>query len=109
MYLSTTDYIQHKYAPDQKGALDFYEMFDRYLGELDALGAAIVVTADHGMKPKHHADGSPNVIYAQDLMDDVAGQGCGPGDPADHRPLRGASRRARCLCHRLSARGRGCG
>ena len=74
MYLSTTDYIQHKYAPDQKGALDFYEMFDRYLGELDALGAAIVVTADHGMKPKHHADGSPNVIYAQDLMDDWLGK-----------------------------------
>ena len=75
MYLSTTDYIQHKYAPDQKGALDFYEMFDRYLGELDALGAAIVVTADHGMKPKHHADGSPNVIYAQDLMDNWLGEG----------------------------------
>jgi phosphonoacetate hydrolase len=74
MYLSTTDYIQHKYAPDQKGALDFYEMFDRYLGELDELGAAVVVTADHGMKPKHHADGSPNVIYAQDLMDEWLGK-----------------------------------
>ncbi|SFM67422.1 phosphonoacetate hydrolase [Shimia aestuarii] len=69
MYLSTTDYIQHKFAPEQQGALDFYAMFDRYLGELDALGAAIVVTADHGMKPKHHADGTPNVIYAQDLLD----------------------------------------
>ncbi len=74
MYLSTTDYIQHKYAPDQKGALDFYEMFDKYLAELDALGAAIVVTADHGMKPKHHADGTPNVIYAQDLMDEWLGK-----------------------------------
>ncbi|MGB3313100.1 MAG: phosphonoacetate hydrolase [Albidovulum sp.] len=70
MYLSTTDYIQHKYAPDQKGAKDFYAMFDRYLGELDALGAAVVVTADHGMKPKHKADGTPAVIYVQDLMDD---------------------------------------
>ena len=74
MYLSTTDYIQHKFAPEQQGALDFYAMFDRYLGELDALGAAIVVTADHGMKPKHHADGSPNVIYAQDLLDDWLGK-----------------------------------
>ena len=74
MYLSTTDYIQHKFAPDQQGALDFYAMFDRYLGELDALGAAIVVTADHGMKPKHHADGSPNVIYAQDLLDEWLGK-----------------------------------
>ncbi|WP_406647141.1 phosphonoacetate hydrolase [Aliisedimentitalea scapharcae] len=75
MYLSTTDYIQHKFAPEQQGALDFYEMFDRYLGELDELGAAIVVTADHGMKPKHLADGSPAVIYAQDLMDDWLGEG----------------------------------
>jgi len=75
MYLSTTDYIQHKFAPDQQGALDFYAMFDRYLAQLDEMGAAIVVTADHGMKPKHHADGSPNVIYAQDLMDDWLGEG----------------------------------
>ena len=43
MYLSTTDYIQHKFAPDQQGALDFYAMFDRYLAQLDELGAAIVV------------------------------------------------------------------
>lgn len=74
MYLSTTDYIQHKYAPDQKGAKDFYAMFDRYLAELDALGAAVVVTADHGMKPKHKADGTPAVIYVQDLMDEWLGK-----------------------------------
>ena len=58
MYLSTTDYIQHKFAPDEMGAKDFYAMFDRYLTELDALGAAIV-TADHGMKPKHKIDAAP--------------------------------------------------
>lgn len=75
MYLSTTDYIQHKFAPEDQGALDFYAMFDRYLGELDALGAAIVVTADHGMKPKHKPDGTPDVIYLQDLLDDWLGQG----------------------------------
>ena len=75
MYLSTTDYIQHKFAPDEQGAKDFYAMFDRYLGELDAMGAAIVVTADHGMKPKHDANGDPAVIYLQDLMDDWLGEG----------------------------------
>ncbi len=69
MYLTTTDYVQHKYAPGDKEANDFYAMFDRYLGELDAAGAAIVVTADHGMKPKHLADGSPAVVYVQDLLD----------------------------------------
>jgi phosphonoacetate hydrolase len=74
MYLSTTDYIQHKFAPDEQGAKDFYAMFDRYLGELDALGAAIVVTADHGMKPKHDDMGEPAVIYVQDLMDEWLGK-----------------------------------
>jgi phosphonoacetate hydrolase len=74
MYLSTTDYIQHKFAPEQQGAKDFYAMFDRYLAELDALGAAIVVTADHGMKPKHKADGTPAVIYVQDVLDGWLGK-----------------------------------
>jgi len=74
MYLSTTDYIQHKFAPEEQGAKDFYAMFDRYLGELDALGAAIVVTADHGMKPKHDDKGEPAVIYVQDLMDEWLGK-----------------------------------
>jgi phosphonoacetate hydrolase len=74
MYLTTTDYVQHKYAPGVPEANAFYEMFDKYLAELDALGAAIVVTADHGMKPKHKADGSPDVIYVQDLLDDWLGK-----------------------------------
>lgn len=74
MYLSTTDYIQHKFAPDEQGAKDFYAMFDRYLTELDAMGAAIVVTADHGMKPKHDANGDPAVIYVQDVLDEWLGE-----------------------------------
>ena len=74
MYLTTTDYVQHKHAPGVKEANDFYEMFDKYLAELDALGAAIVITGDHGMKPKHKADGSPDVIYAQDLLDEWLGK-----------------------------------
>lgn len=77
MYLTTTDYVQHKYAPGVKQANDFYEMFDKYLAELDTLGAAIVVTADHGMKPKHKADGSPDVVYAQDLLDEWIGKDAG--------------------------------
>ncbi|ARP66926.1 phosphonoacetate hydrolase [Mesorhizobium sp. WSM1497] len=74
MYLTTTDYVQHKYAPGVPQANAFYEMFDKYLTELDALGAAIVVTADHGMKPKHKADGSPDVVYVQDILDEWLGK-----------------------------------
>ena len=74
MYLTTTDYVQHKYAPGVPEANAFYAMFDKYLAELDALGAAIVVTADHGMKPKHTADGAPDVVYVQDLLDEWLGK-----------------------------------
>jgi phosphonoacetate hydrolase len=74
MYLTTTDYVQHKYAPGVPEANSFYQMFDKYLAKLDGLGAAIVVTADHGMKPKHKGDGTPDVIYVQDLLDEWLGK-----------------------------------
>ena len=69
MYLSTTDYIQHKFAPGSDGANDFYAMMDSYWAELDALGAVIALTADHGMNAKHDAAGEPNIIYLQDELD----------------------------------------
>ncbi|QRF59439.1 phosphonoacetate hydrolase [Variovorax paradoxus] len=75
MYLSTTDYVQHKAAPGSEQANAFYAMMDRYLAQLDALGATIVLTADHGMNDKHGADGSPNVIYLQDVLDGWYGAG----------------------------------
>ena len=73
MYLSTTDYIQHKFAPHEQGAKDFNAMVDGYIGELDSMGAVVVLTADHGMKPKHDAAGRPQVVYVQDLLDDWLG------------------------------------
>ncbi len=74
MYLSTTDYVQHKFAPGSDGANAFYAMMDKYLGELDAAGARLVITADHGMRDKHLPDGSPDVLYLQDVMDDLLGK-----------------------------------
>ncbi len=75
MYLSTTDYVQHKYAPGSKGANSFYKMMDGYLGRLDAQGAIVVIVADHGMKAKHLASGEPDVIYLQDALDKSFGAG----------------------------------
>ena len=75
MYLSTTDYVQHKYAPGTQAANDFYRMMDGYLRELDELGCVIVVTADHGMNAKTRLDATPNVIYLQDLLDEWLGAG----------------------------------
>jgi phosphonoacetate hydrolase len=75
MYLSTTDYVQHKAAPGAPAANAFYAMMDRYLARLDALGCTIALTADHGMNAKHRADGSPDVIYLQDVLDGWLGAG----------------------------------
>jgi phosphonoacetate hydrolase len=69
MYLSTTDYIQHKHAPGTPGANAFYTMMDGYLGQLDAMGCVIALTADHGMNAKVAMDGQPDVIYLQDWFD----------------------------------------
>jgi phosphonoacetate hydrolase len=75
MYLSTTDYIQHKFAPGSDGANSFYAMMDSYWAQLDALGAVIALTADHGMNAKHDAAGEPNIIYLQDEMDRLMSPG----------------------------------
>ena len=75
LYLSTTDYIQHKHAPGAPVATAFYAMLDRYLARLHDLGCVVGVTADHGMNPKHTSDGQPDIIYLQSLVDDW----CGPG------------------------------
>src|ERR1700678_1239780 len=74
MYLSTTDYIQHKAAPGTPMANDFYAMMDRNLARLDELGATVVITADHGMNAKHDAAGRANVIYLQDAIDTWIGK-----------------------------------
>jgi phosphonoacetate hydrolase len=75
LYLSTTDYVQHKWPPGAPAANAFYRMIDRYLARLDDEGAVIAVTADHGMNAKHDAGGRPNVIYLQDMLDAWLGEG----------------------------------
>ena len=75
MYLSTTDYVQHKHAPGAAEANAFYAMMDRYLAELERLGCFIALTADHGMNAKTRLDASPNVIYLQDVLDGWLGSG----------------------------------
>lgn len=69
MYLSTTDYVQHKAAPGSEVANAFYAMLDRHVGELDRGGCVLVLTADHGMNDKHLASGEPDVIYLQERLD----------------------------------------
>lgn len=73
MYLSTTDYVQHKHAPGTEGANAFYRMMDGYMQQLEELGCVIVLTADHGMNAKVAMDGTPDVIYLQDWFDNWLG------------------------------------
>ena len=44
-------------------------MMDGYLAQLDALGATIALTADHGMNAKTDAAGRPQIIFLQDVLD----------------------------------------
>jgi phosphonoacetate hydrolase len=69
MYLSTTDYVQHKHAPGTPEANAFYRMMDGYLATLHGLGATVALTADHGMNAKTDAADAPAVVYLQDVLD----------------------------------------
>jgi phosphonoacetate hydrolase len=75
MYLSTTDYIQHKHAPGTPVANLFYAMMDSYWAQLDAQGAVLGLTADHGMNAKFNDSGEPDVIYLQNVLDNMLGSG----------------------------------
>jgi phosphonoacetate hydrolase len=75
LYLSTTDYVQHKYAPGTAEANAFYAMVDRNMSALDALGATVALTADHGMSAKTDRAGRPQVIYLQDQLERWYGGG----------------------------------
>jgi phosphonoacetate hydrolase len=69
MYLSTSDYVQHKHAPGEPEANRFYGAVDRTLAHIDRLGATMVITADHGMRAKADAAGQVNAVYLQDVLD----------------------------------------
>lgn len=75
LYLSLTDFMQHSYAPDDPEAIEFIGEIDRWMGELDRLGARIVATADHGMNHKCGPDGSPQVIFLETELTRVFGDG----------------------------------
>ena len=75
LYLSLTDYMQHKYAPEAPESLDFYQAIDTEFGHLIEQGAIVGITADHGMNAKQNPDGSPKVIYVESLLNEKFGEG----------------------------------
>ena len=75
MYLSLSDYVQHKHAPDAPEAIAFMRAVDERLARLIALGACLGIVADHGMNDMAHPNGEPNVVYLGDLLDAAFGAG----------------------------------
>jgi phosphonoacetate hydrolase len=75
LYLSLTDWVQHKWAPEEADALAFYEKLDDAFGRLAAHDITLALTADHGMSDKSNAAGEPNVIWLQDILDARFGAG----------------------------------
>ncbi len=75
LYLSLTDFIQHAFAPGHPEADKFYKNMDARFGRLEALGATVVLTADHGMNEKTNDDGTPRVVWLQDILDAELGAG----------------------------------
>lgn len=75
MYLSTTDYVQHKHGPGDPASDAFYEEMDRLWGRLASLGAVVGLTADHGMNAKNTSAGEPRVIYLEPLLEQWLGEG----------------------------------
>ncbi len=71
LYVSLTDYVQHKQPPGGPMADQFYRRFDELLGEYLDLGYVVGITADHGMNPKQNPDGSPRVHYLEDVLESV--------------------------------------
>ncbi len=69
MYLSLSDYVQHKHAPESAEANAFYAALDLVCGRLAGAGALVALTADHGMNAK------PRVVFLQDMLN----ARCGPG------------------------------
>ena len=75
LYLSLTDYMQHTYAPETEASLAFYEQMDAEIGKLVQAGAIVGATADHGMNPKVKANGEPNVLFVEDMLEAQFGEG----------------------------------
>ena len=69
LFLSLTDWVQHKWSPQEDDARTFYKKLDDVFGRLAACDITLALTADHGMSDKSNEAGEPNVIWLQDILD----------------------------------------
>jgi phosphonoacetate hydrolase len=69
LYLSLSDYIQHRHPPEAPEARAFLRAVDARIGALMEAGALVAATADHGMTDMALPDGRPNIVFVGDLLD----------------------------------------
>lgn len=89
MYLSLTDFVQHRYAPEAPEALSFYQKLDALFGLLAAEDINLGLTADHGMSDMS----LDNLSLAPGYSGCQIRQGRSGGHLPDHGCLRRAPRR----------------
>ncbi|KAJ5550413.1 hypothetical protein N7461_005111 [Penicillium sp. DV-2018c] len=68
LYLTLSDYIQHKHEPGSPEADSFMGAIDERLERLATLAPVIGITGDHGMSQKSNEVGEPNVIFLEDIL-----------------------------------------
>jgi phosphonoacetate hydrolase len=68
LYLTLSDYIQHKHEPGSKEADEFMGAIDERLQSLASLALVIGVTGDHGMSKKSNEKGQPNVLFLEEVL-----------------------------------------
>lgn len=68
VYASLTDFVQHSAAPGEQLADDFYRAMDASIGSALDAGFVVGLVADHGMRAKSAADGTPNVRFLDDAL-----------------------------------------
>jgi phosphonoacetate hydrolase len=71
VYASLTDFVQHSAAPGEPMADEFYRAVDESIGRALDAGFVVGLAADHGMRAKTLADGSPNVRYLDEALADA--------------------------------------
>lgn len=68
LYLTLSDFIQHKHAPGSKEADDFMHAIDNRIQKLVSMAPNVGVTGDHGMSQKSNELGEPNVLFLEEVL-----------------------------------------
>ena len=73
VYITTTDYAMHTYAPDNPYSQKHITILDQSIGQLLEThpDITLLITADHGMNDKIRNDGTPDIQYLESLLRDV--------------------------------------